>query len=165
MVASGVIAIAVGGAAIVGATASGAPSPPDVPAAVPAAALPQKPAPVLHLPSTLRVVTQTDGLVKLDATHQVFTDAVTRPGTTKIIGTAALTCTGVNGASPREVCTGAIALRGGTLLVNETLDIRTAKLSGSVVAGAGGYSGAHGSITGQDKGGGKTTLTISYSLG
>ncbi len=165
MIASGVIAVAIGGAAIVGATASGAPSLPDAPAAVPAAAVPQKPAPILHLPTTLRLVTQTAGVVKLDARHQVFSDAVNRPSSTRVIGTAALTCTGVNGAAPSEVCNGAIALRGGVLLVNETLDIRTAQVTGSVVGGSGDYAGASGNLTGQDRGAGKTTLTLNYSLG
>jgi hypothetical protein len=163
LVATGVIAVAVGGAAIVGATASGAP---HVPAAAPAASIPQKPAPVLHLPSTLNLVTQTDGLVKIDATHQVFTNAVTHPSApAKIIGTASLTCTGVNGTTPREVCNGAISLRGGTFLITETLDISTATVTGNILAGAGTYAGATGYVNGHDKGGGKTTLTLNYSLG
>lgn len=158
---SGVIAIAVGGAAIVAATASGAPRIPTAPAAVP----PAKPGPTLHLPTTLHVTTQTAGLVKVGKTRELLSDSVTRGSTRKIIGTAAYSCRGIESTSPHEVCTGAIAFSDGVLLIQEDLEIRTGNVTGAVTGGNGAYTGAQGDITGQDQGGGKIVLTLNYSLG
>lgn len=164
-VASGVIAVAIGGAAIVGAAASGAPSVPDVPAAVPAAAVPDKPAPVLHLPSTLHLITHTTGAVRLTASRQVYSNAITKPGSRTIIGIEALTCLGELSSPPRETCTGALALRDGVLTINETLDISTAKITGTIVGGTSSYRDAQGEVSGEDQGGGVAKLTLNYSVG
>jgi hypothetical protein len=160
-VASGVIAVAVGGAVIVGATASGAPRIPNAPAVVP----PAKPGPTLHLPTTLHLTTQIAGLVKLGQTGQLLSDTVSKGSARKIIGTAAYSCKGVGGASPHEVCTGAIAFGDGVLLIQEDLVIRSGDVTGAVTGGNGAYAGAKGDITGHNKGGGKTVLTLNYSLG
>jgi hypothetical protein len=160
-VASGVIAVALGGAVIVGATASGAPRIPNAPALIP----PAKPGPTLHLPTTLHLTTQIVGLVKLGKTRELLSDTVTRGSARKIIGTAAYSCNGVAGASPHEVCTGAIAFSDGVLLIQEDLEVRSGNVTGAVTGGNGAYSGAQGDMTGQNEGAGKTVLTLNYSLG
>jgi hypothetical protein len=160
LITSGLIAVVVGGAIVVSSAASGSPSVVPPPAVVPA-----QPATTLHLPTTLRLISQIDGQAKLDSIHQLVNEALSRPGTRKLIGTSALSCTGVRGTAPKEVCNGALAFRDGAMLIQETLDVGSGNVSGRVLGGSGSYTGAQGDITGQEKNGGMTALTVNYSLG
>jgi hypothetical protein len=161
LITSGLIAVAVGGAIIVGATASRAQS---VAVQQPPAALAAPPNTTLHLPKTINMISQIDGQAKLDSIHQLVNDALSRPGNGRLLGTAAFSCAGVRGSSPQEICNGALAFRSGAMLVQEDLDVKTATISGTVIGGSGSYAGARGYLTGQEKGGGKSALTVSYNL-
>ncbi|HVT65066.1 MAG TPA: hypothetical protein VHD81_07925 [Mycobacteriales bacterium] len=176
--AAGVLAFAVaaggvGSAVIVGSAASGAPRPPAwVPAqpvtlAPPPATAPHlesMPKTTLHLPSTLHLVNSTTGARRLDSSHTVYSAALDKPGTRKIIGTAAYTCTAVTSGALRQDCHGALALKNGVILIEESQNINTGQTDGTIVGGSGYYKGAHGTISGRDLGGGKTKLAVDYSF-
>jgi hypothetical protein len=161
----------VGSAVLVGTAATGSPSAPAAPAVVvpaaPPAAAPEVPAPPktkLHLPSTLRVINTTVGAIKLNNSHLLFQGAVSKPGSKKVIGTASYTCVARSSPTLQQVCKGALALRGGVLLITEVLNISTNEISGKVSGGNGSFAGARGDIVGRSIFKGKDKLTISYSL-
>ena len=167
-------AIAVGGvgsAVIVGASASGTPATTHAPAAAFAPALPPAaaandlqavPKTTLHLPSTLHLLVRIAGLKTLDSSHSVLTAGVTKPGSSRVIGTAAYTCT--SSSTVKQDCDGALALRKGTILLHQAFDFTTGQITGSVIAGSGYYEGAQGNVSGRALGGGKNRLTIDYAF-
>lgn len=162
----------VGGAVIIGASAGGStpdqPSTPAFRAANPAPdlapVLQTAPRTTLNLPAPLHVVNQTTGARKLDSSHSVFYATITKPRSQKVIGTAAHTCVAVTSGTVRQDCHSALALRGGVMVFDDTLDIHTGKITGTVLGGTGKYSGASGTVSGHDLGGGKDKLTINYSF-
>lgn len=152
LAASGLVAVSIG-AIISVSSAAGTPASPALPA------------PVLHLPTTLHLVAKSGPGAAIDSTHVLLDEIVTKPGTAKVVGTEALSCmVSANGGGP-STCDGGLALRDGALLIEETLYPASRSLSGKVLGGSGTYAGAHGTIQGQGHGGGKSTLTISYTLG
>ncbi|HVX70792.1 MAG TPA: hypothetical protein VHA79_14000 [Mycobacteriales bacterium] len=168
------LAIAAGGvgsAVIVGTSAAGAPR----------AALPEQslnvappgtvaphmqtaPKTTLHLPSNLRLISRTTGAKALDRSHTVFSAALSKPGHRKIIGTTAYICVSDTSNGLHQDCRGALALRNGVILVDQTLDVRSARITGTVTGGNGYYEGAQGTVSGRDLGGGKERLTIDYAF-
>jgi hypothetical protein len=163
----------VGSAVIVGTSAAGSPRQPaalpaqPVPAAPQVASEPQvqsAPKATLHLPSAIHLINGTTGARQLDRSHTVFSAALTKPGTNKIVGTAAYTCVAITTGTLRQDCRGALALRKGVILIQESQDIRTGQTTGTVIGGSGYYEGASGTVTGRDLGGGKAKLTVDYSF-
>ena len=154
-----IAAVTLGVAAIAG-TAAGSPHIPTQFGAAPA-----EPGPVLHLPTTLHLVAQSHGGVQVNSSHVVFDEIITRPGSKKQIGTEALSCSGTNHPADPASCDGGLALLDGALLVQESIDPANRTITGRVLGGSGTYAGATGTITGQGRGGGKASLTISYTLG
>lgn len=166
-----VAAFTVGGVVIIGSAATGEPSLPSVarsaapPAASEAPLTQAAPKTTLHLPTTLHLVNTTSGAVSLDATHLLFSGGITHRHSKKVIGTSSYTCVAHTGGVLRQACRGAIALRGGVLLVTEAIDIGTGRVTGQVVGGSGAYQGARGDISGQSVRQGQERITLSYSLG
>jgi hypothetical protein len=126
---------------------------------------PARPGPVLHLPTTIHLVAKSGPGSAIDSTHVLLDEVLTKPGTTRLVGTEALSCTVSGNASAPSTCDGGLALRDGALLIEETLYPSSRTLSGKVLGGSGSYAGASGTITGRGRGGGKSTLTINYTLG
>ncbi|HWC33648.1 MAG TPA: hypothetical protein VG650_02360 [Mycobacteriales bacterium] len=171
VLAGAITAGTLGGAVIVGTAASGSTTTPRVPPAAPAPAAPVVPAAplsvapksTLHLGNTLRLTEQTTGARNLSSSHSVLSAALTKPGTTKLVGTAAYSCTG-DSSTLEQTCQGAVALRSGVLVIVEKRDFRGQQITGSIVGGTGAYDGAHGTVSGKPLGGGKSRVTLKYSF-
>jgi hypothetical protein len=75
----------------------------------------------------------------------------------KVIGRDVLSCTFAGNAT----CYVTLGLKGGDLRGHFT-EVENGAISGKITGGDGTFAGAKGSIVGQDHGGGKATIALTY---
>lgn len=128
-------------------------------------AAPAAPRSSLQLGTTLHLVSQPARGANLDATHLVLTAVLNNQGSSKTVGAASYTCVQQHASGGGTLsCKGALAFRGGILIITDTLNDKTSKITGKVQGGNGSYSGAYGDVSGRYLGKGKESLTITYSV-